>query len=120
MARGGMWVRPRFDIHVWNQLEAVQASEATTTNATEAFHSGFRKSVADNSSFWGVIHDLWSLETKIRVRFDENQGRVGQGEHCSRKKRAEDVATDLRAVIDRRLEFPCKSHYLKRLGQRVE
>jgi hypothetical protein len=120
MARGGVWVRPRFDIHVWNQLEAVQASEATSTNATEAFHSGFRKNVADNSSYWGVVDDLRRLETKIRVKFDENQGRVGQGDHRAWKRRANNMAKDLRAVVDRRLEFPSKSHYLKRLGQRVD
>jgi hypothetical protein len=46
-------------------MEAVEAGEPTTTNASEGFHSSFRKSVAANSSFWGVIDDLRRLETKV-------------------------------------------------------
>jgi hypothetical protein len=121
MSRGGIWVRPRFDHQVWSQMEAVEAGEPTTTNASEAFHSGFRKSVAANSSFWGVVDDLRRLETKVRVKFDELHGRAGdQEENFGRKKRADEAAKDLRAVVAGRLDFPSKSHYLKRLGQRLE
>jgi hypothetical protein len=119
MSRGGVWVRPRFDHHIWSQLEAAVSGEATTTNATEAFHSGFRKSVAANSSFWGVIDDLRRLETKIRLKFDENQGRAGD-DNGGRNRRAEEAAKDLQSVIASRLDFPSKSHYLKRLGQRMD
>jgi hypothetical protein len=103
-------------------MEAVQSSEPTTTNTTESFHSSFRKSVAENSSFWGVVDDLRRLETKVRVRFDENQGRVGLNLNLNRdwKKKADNMAKDLKAVIDRRLEFPSKAHFLKRLGQWLE
>jgi hypothetical protein len=121
MSRGGIWVRPRFDHHVWSQLEAALAGEATTTNATEAFHSGFRKSVAANSSFWGVVDDLRRLETRVRVKFDELQGRAGEQDvNLGRNKRADEASKDLRAVISKRLDFPSKSHYLKRLGQRMD
>jgi hypothetical protein len=121
LSRGGVWVRPRFDHHIWSQMEAVEAGEATTTNASEAFHSGFRKSVAANSSLWGVIDDLRRLETRIRVKFDEVHGRAGgQGDNFARNKKADKIAKDLRAVVAARLEFPSKSHYLKRLGQRIE
>jgi hypothetical protein len=119
MSRGGIWVRPRFDWHVWNQTEAVMSGEATTTNASEAFHSGFRKSVAANSDFWSVVDDLRRLETKVRVRFDEQHGRAGEN-HPGRAKVAEEAAKDLRAVISGRLEFPSKTHFLKRLGQRID
>jgi hypothetical protein len=121
LSRGGIWVRPRFDYHTWSQLEAVEAGEPATTNASEAFHSGFRKSVAANSSFWGVVDDLRRLETKIRVKFDEIHGRAGdQAENFARNKKADELAKDLRAVVDSRLEFVSKAHYLKRLGQRIE
>jgi hypothetical protein len=30
------------------------------------------------------------------------------------------AALELKAVIDNRLNFPSKSHYLKRLGQRID
>jgi hypothetical protein len=121
MSRGGVWVRPRFDHHVWSQLEAVLSGEATSTNATEAFHSGFRKTVVANASFWTVVDDLRRLETKIRVQFDESQGRAGEQQaNAHRNKRADEVAKDLKAVISSRLEFPTKSHFLKRLGQKIE
>jgi hypothetical protein len=121
LSRGGIWVRPRFDHHVWSQLEAVLSGEPTTTNASEAFHSGFRKAVAANSNFWGVVDDLRRLETKVRVRFDELHGRAGnQAENFARNKRADELAKDLKAVVASRLDFPTKSHYLKRLGQKIE
>jgi hypothetical protein len=106
---------------VWSQLEAVQSGEPTTTNALEAFHSGFRKAVAANSSFWGVLDDLRRLETKVRVLFDEHQGRYGdQDKNFDRIKKANAAAKDLKAVVNSRLDFPSKAHYLKRLGQRVD
>jgi hypothetical protein len=121
MSRGGIWVRPRFDHHVWSQLDAVLSGEATSTNASEGFHNGFRKAVAENASFWSVIEDLRRLETKVRVQFDEQHGRAGdQSSNFDRKKKIDAAAKDLRAVVDSRLEFPSKSHYLKRLGQRVD
>jgi hypothetical protein len=102
-------------------MEAVMSGEATSTNATEAFHSGFRKSVVANASFWTVVDDLKRLETKIRVHFDELQGRAGeQHASTSRNKKADEAAKDLKAVVAARLDFPSKSHYLKRLGQKVE
>jgi hypothetical protein len=102
-------------------MEAVEAGEPTTTNASEAFHSGLRKSVAANSSFWGILDDLRRLETRIRVKFDEVHGRAGdQAENFARNKKAEENAKDLRAVVAARQEFTSKVHYLKRLGQRVE
>jgi hypothetical protein len=104
---------------VWNQLEAVLSSEPTTTNASEAFHSGFRKSVTENSSFWSVVDDLRRTETKVRVKFDELQGRAGE-DTSGRNKKADEAAKDLRAVVNSRLDFPLKSHYLKRLGQRID
>jgi hypothetical protein len=100
-------------------MEAAEAGEPTTTNASEAFHSGFRKLVAANSSFWGVVDDLRRLETKIRVRFDELHGRAGDQDENGRKKRAVEAAKDLKSVVASRLDFPSKVHYLKRLGQRV-
>jgi hypothetical protein len=121
MSRGGVWVRPRFDHHLWSQMEAVEAGEPTSTNSSEAFHSGFRKSVASNSTFYGVVDDLRRLETKVRVRFDERQGWAGDQEaNFSRKKKADKAAKDLQAVVARRLEFPSRVHYLKRLGQRLD
>jgi hypothetical protein len=121
MSRGGIWVRPRFDYQVWNQMEAVLSGEPTTTNSSEAFHSGFRKSVAANSSIWGVIDDLRHLETKIRVKFDEVHGRAGdQAENFARNRKADEQAKDLRAVVESRLDFVSKTHYLKRLGQKIE
>jgi hypothetical protein len=113
-----MWVRLRFDLHVWNQLEAALALQPTTTNCNEAFHSGFRKSVVENASFWAVIDDLKKTEAKVKVRFDEDAGRA-QAQNA-RQKRAENAALDLKAIIERRLEFPCRSHYLKRLGHGLE
>jgi hypothetical protein len=113
-----MWVRPRFDLHVWNQLDAALALQPTTTNCNEAFHSGFRKSVVENASFWGVIDDLKKTEAKVKVRFDEDTVKV-QAQNA-RQKRAETAALDLKAIIERRLEFPCKSHYLKRLGHGLD
>jgi hypothetical protein len=102
-------------------MEAVESGEATTTNASEAFHSGFRKAVAANSSIWSVIDDLRRLETSVRIKFDELQGRAGdQAENFARKKRADEIAKDLKAVVSSRLEFPTRSHYLKRLGQRID
>jgi hypothetical protein len=101
-------------------MEAVEAGEATKTNASEAFHSGFRKTVAANSSFWVVVHDLRRLETRIRVKFDEVWRAGDQAENFARNKKAGKIAKDLRAVVAARLEFPSKAHYLKRLGQRVE
>jgi hypothetical protein len=120
MSRGGIWVRPRFDYHIWSQMEAVEAGEPTTTNASESFHAYFRQSVAPNSSFWGVVDSLRRLETKVRVKFDELHGRVGDQEGCSRQKKADQIAKDLKAVVASRGDFPSKLHYLKRLGQRVE
>jgi hypothetical protein len=38
----------------------------------------------------------------------------------ARQKKAELAAQELKAVIDNRESFPTKSHYLKRLGQRIE
>jgi hypothetical protein len=74
--------------------------------------------VAANSSFWGVVDDLRRLETKVRVKFDEVHGRAGDQEvNFSRKKKADEIAKDLKAVVAARLDFPSKSHYLKRLGQ---
>jgi hypothetical protein len=114
-------VRPRFDHHVWSQLEAVLSGEATSTNATEAYHSGLRKSVVANASFWTVVDDLRRLETKVRVQFDELQGRAGdQKANSVRNKKADEVAKDLKAVVSSRLEFPSRSHYLKRLGQKID
>jgi hypothetical protein len=99
----------------------VQRGEPTTTNASEAFHSGFRKSVAANASFWSVVDDLRRLETKVRVKFDDLHGRAGdQEENFARNRKAKDIAKDLKAVVDSRTEFTSKSHYLKRLGQRVD
>jgi hypothetical protein len=118
MSRGGIWVRPRFDVHVWNMQEAALSLEPTTTNVNEAFHSGFRKTVVENASFWSVIEDLKKLEAKTRVKFDEDAGK-GQAQ-TSRQKQAEQAALDLRAVIENRENFPSKSHYLKRLGRRVD
>jgi hypothetical protein len=114
-------VRPRYDHHVWSQLEAVVSGEAMTTNATEAYHSGLRKSVVANASFWSVVDDLRRLETKIRVQFDELQGRAGdQKANTVRNKKADELIKDLQSVVAKRLDFPLKSHYLKRLGQRIE
>jgi hypothetical protein len=121
MSRGGVWVRPRFDHHLWSQMEAVEAGEPTSTNNSESFHAYFRQSVAKNSSFWGVLDDLRRLETKVRVRFDERQGWAGDQEaNFARRKKADESAKDLQAVVARRLDFPSKVHYLKRLGQRVD
>jgi hypothetical protein len=121
MSRGSIWVRPRFNHHTWSQMEAVQSGEAMTTNASEAFHSGFRKSVVANVCFWTVVDDLRRLETKIRVQFDELQGRAAdQKANTARCKRADEIAKDLKAVVSSRLEFPTRSHYLKRLGQKLE
>jgi hypothetical protein len=114
MSRGGIWVRPRFDLHIWNQLDAAQALEPTTTNSSEGFHSGFRKTVVENASFWSVVNDLKTMESKTRVQFDEDVGRP-QGQ-SARQKRAEAAAQELQAVIENRLAFPTKSHYLKRLS----
>jgi hypothetical protein len=119
MSRGGIWVRPRFDVHVWNMLDAAQSLEPTTTNVNEAFHSGFRKTVVDNASFWAVVNDLKKLEAKIKVKFDEDAGK-SQEAVTARQKRSELAALELKAVIDNRLNFPSKSHYLKRLGQRID
>jgi hypothetical protein len=102
-------------------MEAVLSGEPTTTNSTEAFHSSFRKTVAANSSIWGVIDDLRHLETKVRVKFDEDHGRAGnQSENFAYKKKIDAAAKDLLAVTNSRLEFPSRSHYLKRLGQRID
>jgi hypothetical protein len=121
MSRGGIWVRPRFDHHVWSQFEAVQSGEPTTTNASEGFHSGFRKAVEANSSFWSVVDSLRQLEPTTRVKFDDLHGRAGdREENYGRNKKAEESLNDLKAVVAGRLEFPSKSHYLKRLGQRID
>jgi hypothetical protein len=102
-------------------MSAVQSGEPTTTNASESFHSVFRKSVAANSNYWSVVDDLRRLETKVRVQFDEHHGRAGdQDKNSERSKRVDAAAKDLRAVVDSRQEFPLKSHYLKRLGQRID
>jgi hypothetical protein len=101
-------------------MEAVQAGEPTTTNSSEAFHSGLRKAVEANANFWSVVDDLRRLETSVKVKFDEVHGRAGDQTESSRKKKADAVARDLKAVVESRLEFPCRSHYLKRLGQRID
>jgi hypothetical protein len=103
---------------VWNQLEAAIALETTTTNMNEGFHSGFRKAVVENASFWAVVDDLKRMETKTKVKFDEDAGR-GQAPNA-RQKKSELAAQDLKAVIESRLTFPTKAHYLKRLGHRIE
>jgi hypothetical protein len=100
-------------------VDAAQALEPTTTNVNEAFHSGFRKTVVDNASFWSVINDLKKLEAKTKVKFDEDAGK-SQSAVTARQKKAELAAQELKAVIDNREYFPTKSHYLKRLGQRIE
>jgi hypothetical protein len=102
-------------------MEAVLAGEPTTTNASESFHSVFRKTVDENSSFWGVVQDLRRLETKVRVKFDEEHGRAGnQDENFAYRKKIDAAAKDLLAVARSRLDFPSKAHYLKRLGQRID
>jgi hypothetical protein len=102
-------------------MEAVEAGEPTTTNSSESFHAYFRKAVSANSGFWSVVQDLQRLETKVRVRFDELHGRAGDHEdNFARKKKSEEAAKDLQAVVARRLDFPSRVHYLKRLGQKLE
>jgi hypothetical protein len=99
-------------------LDAAQALEPTTTNVNEAFHSGFRKAVVDNASFWSVVADLKKLEAKVRVKFDEDAGKAQA--MSARQKKSELAAQDLKSVIDNRLSFPTRSHYLKRLGHRID
>jgi hypothetical protein len=38
----------------------------------------------------------------------------------ARQKKSEMAAQDLKSVIDNRLSFPTRSHYLKRLGHRID
>jgi hypothetical protein len=68
-----------------------------------------------------VVDDLRQLETSVRIKFDDLHGRAGDREESyGRNKKAEEIAKDLKAVVASRLEFPYKSHYLKRLGQRID
>jgi hypothetical protein len=115
--RLGAWVKPRFAPSIWNHHEATLALESTTTNTNEAFHSGLRKAVRQNSAFWAVVDDLKDVEAKVRVKRDE---RIVDGNEDlpgpSRKRRPEQTVEFIRKIVLKRETFSTKSTYLLRVS----